>query len=90
VGHRVGLDGCGKSRHQPRFDPRTVQPVASRYTDYIAQRVVVIYYRRFGTTYWVPPSRFKNPILSLGFLNPEDVTDGLSRNVGKELPILAA
>ena len=32
VGPRVGLDGCGKSRPPPGFDPRTVQPVASRYT----------------------------------------------------------
>jgi hypothetical protein len=31
---RAGLDGCGKSRPPPGFDPRTVQPVASRYTDY--------------------------------------------------------
>jgi hypothetical protein len=27
-----GLDGCGKSRAS-EFDPRTVQPVVSRYTD---------------------------------------------------------
>jgi len=33
VGPRVGLDGCGKSRPQLGFDPRNVQPVASRYTD---------------------------------------------------------
>jgi hypothetical protein len=33
VGPRVGLDGCGKSRPPPGFDPRTVQFVASRYTD---------------------------------------------------------
>jgi hypothetical protein len=33
VGPRVGLDGCGKSRPPPGFDPRTVQPVVSRYTD---------------------------------------------------------
>jgi hypothetical protein len=26
--------GCGKSRRPPGFDPRTVQPVASRYTDF--------------------------------------------------------
>jgi len=31
VGPRVGVDGCGKSRPPPGFDPRTVQPVASRY-----------------------------------------------------------
>ena len=34
MGLRVGLDRCGKSRPPPGFDPRTVQPVASRYTDY--------------------------------------------------------
>ena len=28
--------------------------------------------------------------LSFGFLNPEDGTDGLHRNVGKNLPPLAA
>ena len=33
VGPKVGLDGCGKSRPPPGFDPRTVKPVASRYTD---------------------------------------------------------
>jgi len=34
VGPRAGLDVCRKSRLAPGFDPRTVQPVASRYTDY--------------------------------------------------------
>ena len=34
VGPRAGLDGCGKSRPlPPGLDPRTVQPVDSRYTD---------------------------------------------------------
>jgi hypothetical protein len=32
VGTRAGLDVCEKSRPPPGFDPRTVQPVASRYT----------------------------------------------------------
>ena len=31
VGPRVGLDGYGKSRPPPGFDPAAVQPVASRY-----------------------------------------------------------
>jgi hypothetical protein len=34
VGPRAGMDGCGKSRPSPGFDLRTVQPVASRDTDY--------------------------------------------------------
>jgi hypothetical protein len=33
VGLGAGLDGCGKSPSLPGFDNRTVQPVASRYTD---------------------------------------------------------
>ena len=32
VGPRAGLDGCEKSPPSG-FDPRTVQPVVSRYTD---------------------------------------------------------
>jgi len=34
VGPRAGLDRCGKSRPPPEFDPRTVQPEASHYTDW--------------------------------------------------------
>jgi len=43
VGSRAGLDGCGKSRPppQPGFDPRTVHPVASRYTDCAIQTLNV-------------------------------------------------
>ena len=33
VGPRARLEGCGKSRPPSGFDPRIVQPVASRYTD---------------------------------------------------------
>jgi hypothetical protein len=33
VGPMAGGDGFGKSRPLLGFDPRTVQPVASRYTD---------------------------------------------------------
>jgi hypothetical protein len=35
VGPRAGLDGCGKSRLPPGLDPRTVRPVASRYTNLV-------------------------------------------------------
>jgi hypothetical protein len=34
VGPRDVLNRCGTSRPPPGFDPRTVQPVASRYTDW--------------------------------------------------------
>ena len=34
VGPRADLNRCGKSRPPPGFDSRTVQPVASRYTDW--------------------------------------------------------
>ena len=34
TGGWVGLDMCGKLRFPPGFDLPTVQPVASRYTDY--------------------------------------------------------
>ena len=33
VGPRVGLDGMRKISPPPGFDPRTVQPAASHYTD---------------------------------------------------------
>jgi len=33
VGPMAGLDGCGEPRLPPGFDPWTVQPLASRYTD---------------------------------------------------------
>ena len=41
VDPRAGLDGCGKSRSPPGFDPQTVQPVACRYTD----RAIPVYTR---------------------------------------------
>ena len=34
IGTRDGLDGCGKSLSPLGFNPRTVQSVASRYTDW--------------------------------------------------------
>ena len=40
VGPRARLDMCGKSRPTPEFDPRTVQPVASRYTDYATRPTI--------------------------------------------------
>jgi len=50
---------------------------------------VVIPYRRLGTTY-----RFKLQgrwvLKDQGFLTLKDGADNLSRNVGKELPLLAA
>jgi hypothetical protein len=37
VGPRADLDRCGKSCRPPGFDPETVQPVASRYTDHVTR-----------------------------------------------------
>jgi len=34
AGLKAGLDVCGKYRSPPGFDPRTAQPVSSRYTNY--------------------------------------------------------
>ena len=42
MGFRTGLDWCGKSRPPLGFDPRTVQPVGSRYTDYATAGVVSV------------------------------------------------
>jgi hypothetical protein len=42
VGPRAGLNGCGKFRPPPGFDPRTVQPVASRYTVYAIPAQIII------------------------------------------------
>jgi len=39
VGPRAGLDGCGKSPPPPWFYLRTVQPAASRYTDWAIMKV---------------------------------------------------
>jgi hypothetical protein len=41
VGPRADLDRCGKSRPPPGFDPRTVQPVVSRYTDWATRPTLV-------------------------------------------------
>jgi hypothetical protein len=30
----AGLDGCGKSHPPAEFDPRTIQTIANRHTDY--------------------------------------------------------
>jgi len=34
VGPRTGLDRCGKLASPPGFDPQTIQPIASCYTDW--------------------------------------------------------
>jgi hypothetical protein len=44
VGLIAGLDRCGKSRLSAGFDPRTVQPVANCYTDYVMPAPCVLMY----------------------------------------------
>jgi hypothetical protein len=40
VNPRVGMDKCGKfPPSPPEFDPRTVQPIASRYTEYATRSI---------------------------------------------------
>jgi hypothetical protein len=41
VSPRAGVDCCGKFRLPPGFDPTTVQPVASRYTDYATRHTAL-------------------------------------------------
>jgi hypothetical protein len=50
----------------------------------ITQRVVVISYRRFGTTYWSHLQGSKSQ--EKEFLTPYNGTDRLFRNVGRKLP----
>ena len=52
VSPRDGLDTCGKSRPPPGFDPRTVQPVASRYTEYATRPTVYKYIREMYNMYF--------------------------------------
>ena len=61
MGPSVGLDGCGKSRPPLGFDPRTVQPVASRYTDYATRPLTAVVadfttYRKYSQLqyHWCP------------------------------------
>jgi hypothetical protein len=80
VGPRPGLDSCGKSRPAPGFDPQTVQPVASRYTDYATQptctgvlnfipAVLVFAHRNKSESITLPPltQRWKPPLLESSF-----------------------
>ena len=55
----------------------------------ITQRLVVISYRRFGTTYR-SHLRGSSVLNHFGLLNPGEGTGRLSRNVGKKLPLLHA
>ena len=58
MGPRDGLDRCGKSRPPPGFDPRTVQPVAIRYTDYATRPTlvmkVIIIFQVLSNCYGIP------------------------------------
>jgi hypothetical protein len=44
VGPWAGLDGCGKSRPPPGFEPRTVQLVARRYTYWATRPINTVSY----------------------------------------------
>ena len=80
VGPRAGLDRCGKSRPPPGFDPRTFQPVASRYTHYampthtVCVDVFIICRRRTNFTPAVRMIRLYSPgclpVVTLHFTSP--------------------
>jgi len=55
----------------------------------VTQRVVVINYRRFGTTYRFHLQGTIRVKILFGLLTFETGTDGLYRNVGKKIPLLA-
>jgi hypothetical protein len=63
VGPRAGMDRCGKSHPPPGFDPRTVQPIASRYTDYATRPTndAVV------AQYWAVPDLGYNFIFHVGY-----------------------
>jgi hypothetical protein len=60
MGPRFGLDGYGNSRPLLGFDPRTVQPVASRYTDcasgLVAPKLLTAFHREH---FWASVTSFK-------------------------------
>ena len=58
MGPRAGLDWCGKSRPPPGFDPRTVQPVTNRYTDYATRPTI---HFRYTLKYGIHRMRRKYP-----------------------------
>ena len=47
VGPRAGLHSCEKSLPPPGFDPRIVQPVASRYTEWATRLFMYLYVNVF-------------------------------------------
>ena len=73
-----------------RFQASSTKQIRTGLFWIIRQRVAVISYRRFGTTYRSHHGSRIQKQFWIGFLNPEDGTDRLSRNVGKNLPLLAA
>jgi hypothetical protein len=71
---RAGMEGCGKSRPPPGFDPRTVQPVASRYTDGAipAQSIAINCNLIFGPTLLF--NNVRTPMRNLPFLFVADIS----------------
>ena len=54
MGSRAGLDQVRKISPPPGFDPRTVQPVASRYTDYATRPTFQEWYPNNARNYGLP------------------------------------
>ena len=71
VGPTAGLDGCGKSRLLPGFDPRTAQPVSNHYT-YSAVPAPILFASadriRPYYNFTLPKAEFPRPNWDLNFL----------------------
>ena len=80
VGPRARLDGCGKISPPPGFDPQTVQPIVSRYTDWaildpkwlvlldftVPAEAPVCLIRSFHRLMqWRSPTQKKTPVINL-------------------------
>ena len=65
VGPRAGLHRCGKSRPPPGFNPRTIQPVASRYTDYATRHTNNEVHIKIVVLHTNPDSKNKYTVLLL-------------------------
>jgi hypothetical protein len=78
---QAGLDGSWKSRLPAGFDPRTVQPVASRYTDWAiaAHYIILIIHKHNPKSSAIVPNNGSRLVQTLGFLRTSLHGFGITR-----------